>query len=200
MAYRPSRKRKHAPQSPQPDVTPVMNLVVVLIPLLLSVAQFVRVSLIDYVPPPAEDVSAVSEEGPDGERGEEQRLDLVVNVLPEGFEVSRFGATRGEHFTRIPLTGGGAHDLERLHDTLVRIKRQVVGAPRDTVAEVDPVSGLVVQRPVFRYVDAQLVSISARGGTDWELVVKVMDAAREYRTEQGVVRPLFPVPRLGQIQ
>jgi len=195
MAFRPSRKRKATQITPETNITPVMNLVVVLIPMLLAVAQFVNVSLLDYQPPPAEDLASANDSRDLGDQ-----LELVVNVLPDGFEVSLFGATRGRNFRRIGLTESGVHDLDALHAELVRVRETVVGQPVDTVQETDPLSGLPVMRPVFRYSDADVVNVAARGNTPWQVVVSVMDAARNYTDESGRVRPLFAMPRLGQIQ
>jgi len=192
VAYRPSRKRKAVQPSPEINVTPIMNLMVVLIPMLLAVAQFVRISLIEYQPPPAE-----SHLG--GEGSAEKRLDLVLNVLPDGFEISCFGATRGEHYRYLPKRDT-AYDFAGLGRELQRIRREIVGEPVDSVSEFDPVTGEVWRRPVFTLPDAEVISIAARGGTDWEMVVRVMDTARSYTDAEGRPHPLFPIPRLGQIQ
>ena len=196
MAFRPSRKRKSTQQTVELNFTPVMNLVVVLIPLLLSVAQFVNVSLLDYQPPPAE---SPANAGPDSHDLRE-RLDLVINVVPSGFEVSLFGATSGRNFKRIPLTRSGVHNIDALQAELLRIRRDIVGSPIDTVEETDPVSGTAVRRPVFRFPDAEVVNVAAKGNTPWQVVVSVMDAARSYTDDRGRRHPLFTLPRLGQIQ
>jgi biopolymer transport protein ExbD len=196
VAYRPSKKRKSPPRAIQPNITPVMNLVVVLIPMLLAVAQFVQVGLIDYQPPPAESLQSEGRIAADGR----ERLELVVNVLPDGFEVSLFGATRGRNFTVIGLTERGEHDFEALHRELLRIRLDVIGAPIDTVFDIDPASGRSVPVPRYRYPDAEVVNVSARGDTPWQVVVSVMDAARSYIDERGRRQPLFALPRLGQIQ
>ena len=192
MAYRPSSKRKAVPASPQINVTPVMNLMVVLIPMLLAVAQYVQVSLLDYQPPPEEvfsDSGAVAE----------KRLDLVINVLPNGYEVSLFGETSGENY-RFFARQGERYDLEGLSLYLRDIRSRLVGAPLDTVIEIDQVSGTPYRRPVWKYSDAEVVSIAAQGGTPLQEVVRVMDASRSYKDETGVLHTLFPIPRLGQIQ
>lgn len=194
MAYRPSRKRKAVPKPPETNITPVMNLMVVLIPMLLAVAQYVQVSLLDYQPPPAEDLTTVQPAKQD------HRLDLVVNVLPKGFEVSTFGATRGRNYRFIGLTKQKEHDLAALGRELRRIREDVVGAPVDTVTDTDPVTGETFLRPEWKYSDAGVVSIAARGGTSWQLVVRVMDASRAWTDSAGVEHDLFPLPRLGQIQ
>lgn len=192
MAYRPSRKRKSVTIEPELNITPVMNLMVVLIPMLLAVAQFVQVSLLEYQPPPAE---AAADSG----GVEEQRLDLVVNVLPRGYEVSLFGATSGDDYRFIGKMEGD-YNIRALQDHLKRVHESRVGMPKDTVSEVDPVTGVSYRRPVWDYVDAEVVSIAARGGTPFQEVVRVMDAARSWMDTDGVIHPLFPIPRLGQIQ
>ena len=194
MAFKPSSKRKMAPKTPEANLTPIMNLMVVLIPMLLAVAQYVQVSLLDYQPPPAEELA---DEAP---ASSEKRLDLVVNVLPTGFEVSTFGATRGKDYRFIKLQRNKEHDIAALSRTLRRIRDDVVGAPIDTVTETDPVSGVEYRRQVWKYADADVVSIAARGGTPWQLVVRVMDATRSWTDSTGVKHNLFPLPRLGQIQ
>ncbi|MCB2199407.1 biopolymer transporter ExbD [bacterium] len=192
MAYRPSRKRKVVTIEPELNITPIMNLMVVLIPMLLAVAQFVQVSLLEYQPPPSE-VAA------DSGTSEEKRLDLVVNVLPRGYEVSLFGATSGKDYRFIGKKGGD-YNIQELQDHLKRLHQNRVGVAIDTVSEVDPVTGTSYRRPIWEYVDAEVVSIAARGGTPFQEVVRVIDAARSWMDEEGVVHPLFPIPRLGQIQ
>lgn len=192
MAYRPSRKRKAVTIQPELDVTPIMNLMVVLIPMLLAVAQFVQVSLLDYQPPPGE-VQV------DSSGTEIKRLDLVINVLPKGYEVSLFGATSGRNY-RFIRKADGDYNLAALQQYLKTIHEKQVGAPKDTITDVDPVTGVSYRRPVWEFVDAEVVSIAARGGTPWQEVVRVMDASRSWEDEMGVLHPLFPIPRLGQIQ
>ena len=192
MAYRPSRKRKVVPAQPEVNITPIMNLMVVLIPMLLAVAQYVQVSLLEYQPPPGEILA-------DSGGVQAKRLDLVVNLLPGGFEVSMFGATSGKNYRFIPKQNK-EYDLGALGNYLRNIQKNQVGTPIDTVSEVDPVTGTPYRRPIFRYEDAEVVSIAARGGTAWQDVVRVMDTARSYEDEEGVIHPLFPIPRLGQIQ
>lgn len=51
MAFKPSDKKKRAPESIEPNITPIMNLMVVLIPMLLSAARLTELSLLEYLPP-----------------------------------------------------------------------------------------------------------------------------------------------------
>ncbi len=171
-----------------------MNLMVVLIPMLLAVSQFVQISRLDYQPPPAENIAELEADG----NGEE-RLDLVVNVLESGFEVSLFGETAGRNYKKINFKDG-EYNFNRLSSELIRIKKDIVGAPIDSLIKIDDVSGLKYYEIHYKYVDGEAVSIAAKGNTDWQLIVRVMDICREYKDESGGTVNLFPQSRLGQIQ
>lgn len=63
------------------DVTPVMNLFMVLIPFLVSMAVFTHVAVIDFSLPPA---GAPSQ---DAQPGETKELDISIVVTPSGFRI-----------------------------------------------------------------------------------------------------------------
>jgi len=199
VAFKPSAKRKAPEENVEPNITPIMNLMVVLIPMLLSVAQFVQLSLLEYLPPPIEDVA--SEGGGGGEGGSGPALmDLLVNVGDNGFEVSLFGDNKGENFRVIPKLPDGSYDFDGLHAELVRIKTQIVGQPIDVQETEDPRTGKTVRREIFKYEDANKMNVAAKGDIPWQFIVHVLDAARDYEDENGAKKPLFPSPLLGQIQ
>lgn len=195
MAYRPSRKRKATQVQIEPSITPIMNLMVVLIPLLLGVTQYVGISLLEYEPPIAQDITELGEGNDEGK----EYLGLVLNVLDNGFEISMFGETSGHNYRFIPLLNN-VHDYNRLQGELVRIKNETIGVPLDTLIDVDPATGRTYNKYIYKFEDAETVSIAAKGNTNWQLIVKVMDLTREYKSSDGRFLPLFPNPHLGQIQ
>ena len=87
MAYRPSKRAKHGSEWVHTNITPMMNLMVILIPLLLTSAEFVKLGVIELNLPPA----AV---GPEGQMLSEmpqedmKRLDLSISVTDRGFFIS----------------------------------------------------------------------------------------------------------------
>ncbi len=229
MAYKPSLKRKAPDETVEPNITPIMNLMVVLIPVLLSMAQFIQLALLEYMPPPIEAVSSDdSEGGSDNSGGGEgpALIDLLLNVSIDGFEVSMFGDTQGENFIVIPRTprmiGGQPlidpntgqpvleYNYSALHDTLVWVRQEKIGQPIHEEDAVDPETGLTVRREVFRYEDAQKIKIASRGDTPWQVMVHVLDQIREFEEASDITgsdgspimvsKPLFPSPQLGQIQ
>ncbi|HHE47008.1 MAG TPA: hypothetical protein ENL08_04830, partial [Bacteroidetes bacterium] len=129
MAFKPSDKRKAPDPQVNPDVTPVMNLMVVLIPLLLNVASFVQLGLLEYSPPLIEEAAPSDELGggeSSQEPGAEAKLNLTLNITFDGFEISMFGATSGDDFITIPKLPDGHYDLDSLHKELIRIREEVI--------------------------------------------------------------------------
>ncbi len=205
MAFKPSDKRAKAPESVDPDVTPIMNLMIVLIPVLLSVAEFVQLALLEYSPPPIE--AGAGEGGGDSEDEtppEEAlpKLNLTLNITEEGFNVSLFGATsEGENFLSIPKDEAlGSYNFTALRDELVRIRTEIIGKPIDEKTEIDELTGEEKKSLTFRYDDAEMLRIAAMGDVPWEVLVAVLDTSRSFQDSDGSLKPLFQLPVLGQVQ
>ena len=86
MAYKPSARRKSADLDMDLDIKPVMNLMVVLIPLLLAGAEFVKLSIIEINLPPQNQGGGGGEQNPD--REVEKRLNLSIAITKSGFTIS----------------------------------------------------------------------------------------------------------------
>ena len=204
MAFKPSEKRNRDEEDLELNITPIMNLMVVLIPLLLSVAQLTELSLLEYLPP-AE--AAATEDGaatpPDeGGGGERAKINLLVNLAEEGLQVSIFGAvdnSSGEYFFEIPLTANQTYDWNALTQRLVQIKQDQIGAPIGVEQVQDEATGELKEIPKFKFSDAEEVSITAVGQTPFQTIIDVIDASRVYK-EGSQEKPLFPIPLLKQFQ
>ncbi len=170
MAYRPSRRGKREFELEHANITPMMNLMVVLIPLLLTSAEFVRLGVIELNLPP----TAV---GPEGEllaqlpEEDRRNLDLTVTITDRGFYISSSmavlaGEKAGE--PSIPLING-EYDFQKLSANLMEIKRKA--------ADNFPDSGQII--------------IMAEPDIDYQTVISTMDAARLIRMN-GNVLELFP--------
>jgi len=95
------------------NVTPVMNIFVILIPFLLLTATFVRIAIIDLSLPSLEEGGQLSEE-------ELKNLTLlVVSIKPEGFEIKTSEK-------KYPLIGkrDGDFDFSALKRRLGEIKKR----------------------------------------------------------------------------
>jgi hypothetical protein len=199
VAFKPSAKRKASKDQIEPEILPIMNLVIVLIPMLLSVAQFVQIALLEYAPPPIEDTGG-GDGGGGGGGAETATLNLLLNISETGFEVSMFGATSGENFKAIAKKPDGSFDYDALHKELVRVRQNIIGKPISSEETTDPVTGKTGIENVFKYTDAEMMKITAKGEVPWKTLVGVLDASREFEDDDGLTKPLFQQPIMGQIQ
>ncbi|TKJ42205.1 hypothetical protein CEE37_00575 [candidate division LCP-89 bacterium B3_LCP] len=200
MAFRPSLKKKRQFEEAEANVTPVMNLMCVLIPMLLTTAKFVDLALLEYNPPVLQETDA----SVDDNRGEggvsTELLELRVNVAYDGLEVSIFNVIEGENFTIIPLDYDGAYDFRVFRDRLVEIKERIVGPAISESELLNDETGKLEIVNVYKYTDAEQIRISAEGDVPLQTIIQVLDYSREYKNLDGYFQPLFPSPALGQFQ
>ncbi len=167
MAYKPSRRRSpKVNEAMEPNMTPIMNLMVVLIPLLLSSAQLIKLSVIELNLPPAADMQT---EGKKLEQ-KETKLDLSITITNKGFYISSSSAIvrNMKGAPSIPLKDG-VFDYAALAEKLYQIKGKASG----------------------RFEDTNSITIQAEPTIDYQTLVSTMDAARAIKVEEREI-PLFP--------
>lgn len=167
MAYRPSYRRTDKRiENLEPNLTPVMNLMVVIIPLLLTSAQYIKISVIELNLPPAVGASKVKVEKP---KETELKLDLAVTITNQGFFLSSAAAIlRTEQGPSIPKVND-QYDFNQLSQRLFEIKQKVVG----------------------RFMDTESIIIQAEPEIDYQTLVSTMDASRSILVN-GQEITLFP--------
>lgn len=164
------RLRKHSKGDPELNIIPLMNVMVILIPYLLTTAIFSQVAILELKLPqvsqgPATDQVPNNEPPP---------LQLNVVIQKDAISVTdnRQGVLR-----RIEKKGG-KFDLEKLSDTLLKIK--------DTLKNKGQ--------------EKRDLNLLAESTIDYETLVQVMDAVRVTTVESGgqaVALDLFPEISLG---
>jgi len=156
MAFRPSYRSSRSPEEVEINMTPVMNLMVVLIPLLLSSAQYIKIGVIDLNLPPAVGTS-VSQLGAPKET--QKKLDLAVTITEQGFFISSSLAVLksedGEGPT-IPIKENGEYNFRELSEKLYELKRKALG----------------------NFSDVEKIVIQAEPQINYQLLVNTLDAAR----------------------
>lgn len=200
MAFRPSLKKKRQFEEAEANITPVMNLMCVLIPMLLTTAKFVDLALLEYNPPVLQETDqstggGASEGGAGGEL-----LELRVNIAYDALEISILNAVEGENFTRIPLTETLDYDFAAFRDRLVDIKEKTVGPAISQTQQINEETGQMEFVKTYKYSDADQIRISAEGDVPLQTIIRVLDASREYKGSEGYFKALFPAPALGQFQ
>jgi biopolymer transport protein ExbD len=112
------------------DVKPMMNVLIILIPFLVSVAEYTRLAIIDMSLPP--NITSVGGAG----QGEKPKLKLTVVVTPSYFNIT-LGETMLDSIARKGPNGDYSYDTlsARLADRRLTagIKDEVIVAPRDGI-------------------------------------------------------------------
>ena len=168
MAYRPSYRRTISGEEVEPNLTPIMNLMVVLIPLLLTSAEFIKIGSIELNLPPAAGPIIPGEET----REKIRTLDLTVSITSEGFYISSALAVlrpKDGKGPSIPKKPDGSYDFEALSRMLLEIKQKAEG----------------------KFPDLENIIIQAEPDVDYQTLVSTMDASRSIKLENGRL-PLFP--------
>lgn len=169
MAYRPSFRRTIPTENVEPNLTPVMNLMVVLIPLLLSSAEFIKIAILELNLPPAAGPVQETLQKP---QEKTRTLDLTVSVTNEGFYISSaLAVLRPESGDgpSIPMRPDGTYDFEALSQKLLEIKQSAEG----------------------KFPDSQTIIIQAEPVIDYQTLVSAMDAARAIKIDNRKIT-LFP--------
>jgi biopolymer transport protein ExbB/TolQ/biopolymer transport protein ExbD len=201
--YRVSGKRIKEEIDTEPNIAPMMNLMVILIPLLLSSAEFVKIGAIELkLPESAQGGSGASS----AEQKQDAKLDLGVVITAEGFDLFHFfkddSAQTSQPDTKpqIPLREG-EYDFEKLNAALADVKRRaLLEIIRVSHPSIPPDAALIklftayIRRDfsaIELFSDHEDIKIVAQDTIKYQTVVSVMDAARGRATPQGKVT-LFP--------
>ncbi len=169
MAYKPSKRRHLEVEQIELNLFPVMNMMVVLIPLLLSTTQFVKYGIIELNLPraaggPVSQTTLAKES--------QLSLDLTVSITKSGFYISSSQAV-----LRDPASGGPTiakladdrYDFQALNQKLYELKQRIVKSSLDT----------------------RRIIIQAEMNIDYQTLVDTMDAARSIKID-NVGYELFP--------
>jgi len=120
MAYGPSKNRSSSQYEPrEPNLIPIMNLFIVIIPMLMTIMVTVHLAMIEITLP----TQSAGGGGGGDEDSQEQLEDIpkviTLALLPDRFEVKVEGI---EDIITIPQTSVGTYDYFELDQTISRLK------------------------------------------------------------------------------
>jgi biopolymer transport protein ExbB/TolQ/biopolymer transport protein ExbD len=182
------------------DVTPLLNLMVMLIPFLLSSSEFVKIGAIELKLPE----SAQGTGGGGSSELQNQKLDVGIVITSKGFNLFSFFKTEttasGTDVPDIPLING-EYDYNGLNAKLAEIKRKaLIEVLKANVGPVPQNANLYQLYHSYStrdlsattvFPDHESIKIVAEEKMKYKTVVAVMDAARGTRTPDGNVT-MFP--------
>lgn len=171
------------------DLTTMMNLVIILIPMLLLSVVFVEVGVINITAPTLSvgGPSAPSEPKPD----EKEPLNLTVAISPHGFQIAATGAVLPAK-TGCPPQGPTICLVDQSADVAAKIAeaRRVIAIGPEKEKEGDELLKEVLSYYNFRelynelsrikkqYPDETVVTLSADADMPFTVLVRVMDIVR----------------------
>jgi biopolymer transport protein ExbB len=200
-SYRISDRRIREEVDTEPNMVPFMNLMVVLIPLLLSSSEFVKIGMIELKLPESAAGGGGGGNDADNDR-KNAKVDLGIAITKKGFNLFHYfkkdSAVSEE--VEIPLVDG-KYDFETLNKKVAEVKRQALyGIIHLTNSDLPENTELWKLSYLFRkndlssielFEDHENVKIVADDKIKYETVVAVMDAARGTVTANGKVT-MFP--------
>jgi biopolymer transport protein ExbD len=205
--YKVSGRRVKEEVDTEPNIAPMMNLMVILIPLLLSSAEFIKIGAIELKLPE----TAQGGGGSGDQAGDEKKvakLDLGVVVTARGFDLFHHfkenqqepQQQQGPRKAEIPKQGE-EYDFKALNARLAEVKRQALIEILRSVHPSVPDNATLIQlyrkysqgdySSIEAFRDHENVKIVAEDTIKYRTVVGVMDAARGASSSYGTVT-MFP--------
>ncbi|MBD3421186.1 MAG: hypothetical protein GF398_13805 [Chitinivibrionales bacterium] len=205
--YKVSSRRLKQEVDTEPNIAPMMNLMVILIPLLLTSAEFVKIGAIELKLPKSQ---LGGGGGGASEKAQQAKLNLGIVITEKGFNLFHYfksddstatePAQASDTHAEIPKNGR-EYDFAQLNKELADVKRQALlqiirsmhpGIPDDasliklyTTYAKNDFSGIAA------FEDHESVKIVAEDKIPYQVVVSVMDAARGFADPNGKVT-MFP--------
>ena len=210
--YRVSGRRIKQEVDTEPNIAPMMNLMVILIPLLLSSAEFVKIGAIELKLPESSGAGGGGGGGPSEEK-KDVKLDLGIVITKKGFDLFHyFKAPEKEKEKKetevadtpkpvaVPMKKG-EYDFEGLNAALADVKKKALFEIVRAVNAGVPEGSTLLQlynhyskndySAIETFKDHESVKIVAEEEIKYETVVSDMDAARGTKTPHGNVS-MFP--------
>ena len=210
MAFEPSKskdkgKGRGLEKPSEPDMLPIMNLMVVLIPVLLSAAEMVKIrTLVVNLPVAGGGGNSSEDVQPDEPKEESQKLELTVTITKKGFFIGRKTGFISDFFPDMKQEGAGVQkgpDGKEIRnpDIMAAYSKEQGFAP-EIYAKVN--SSLVRLKKLIAeknldFTDGDRITIAAEKDIDYQTIIYTIDAVREYRNEKKEDLDLFPAVELG---
>ncbi len=169
MAFRPSKRSSRTIEPLEINIFPMMNLMVILVPLLLSTATSIKIGVIELNLPQAVGGPAAQATLP---KEAQKSLDLTVSITADGFFLSSSQAILKKPETSgptIPKLEDGSYDYDSLSEQLYEVKKKIIGTNLET----------------------KRIIMQAESNIEYQILVSTMDATRSYKIDDNYYE-LFP--------
>ncbi|MDD5675739.1 MAG: MotA/TolQ/ExbB proton channel family protein [Chitinivibrionales bacterium] len=198
------RRRGGEDEIPDTDVTPMLNLMVILIPFLLTSSEFVKIGAIELkLPESSQGAGSGAGQAP---ALQNVKLDLGIVITKKGFSLYHYfkqeppGGAAAAAAAEIPLVND-QYDYAALNAKLADIKKRALETIlKSYFGQVPPGASLYQLARAYSgknlaentvLADHENIKIVAEESVKYQVVVAVMDASRGTQTPDGSVT-MFP--------
>lgn len=189
MAFKPSARRSIKTESTELDLRPIMNMMCILIPLLLSCSEMVKNTYIELNLPQLSGGSSSSTENKDKPKDEKPKIGLKLIITEKGITIAGNSAILGGEAgagPTVPKKADGKHDFETLKEKLAKITKSIEGK---------------------NFEDDRTIIITAEDIIEYQVIVTTMDfirlsaikTLRDPTTGATVTQPWFQNIGVGKI-
>ncbi len=222
-AFEPSKsknkgKGRGLAKPSEPDMLPIMNLMVVLIPVLLSASEMVKIRILQVnLPLGGGDGPSMSsnQNKPKEPEEEKAKLELSITITKKGFFIGRKTGFLSDFFPEMRAEGGGVQKDENgkeIRNPEVMYKYEPnweknsketglrSGFPKEAYEKVT--ASLLKLRELMDkqgvdFPDSDNITVAAERDIDFQTITSTMDAVRQYTDKKGNSQHLFPNIELG---
>ncbi|MEZ4272879.1 MAG: biopolymer transporter ExbD [Myxococcota bacterium] len=200
MSKKPSERRNFKEEEMELNLTPMMNLIAILIPALLVSTVFVEIAVVNVSAPAIGAPSADQEEKPP----DKPPLNLTVTVTDKGYTVAGAGGVLGEEEA---AAGGGptiplvqrSTSCKRFVGTWAPPRSKNRSSPKcekgDDSRNYWVYDTEALQRKLMdikeAFPDERRMIIAAEPDVEFEAITNVMDSGREVKDPAGETQILF---------
>lgn len=187
MAFKPSNRRTVKVESTELDLRPIMNMMCILIPLLLSCSQFVKNTFLELNLPQLGGFSKTTDPKSDP-KDEKPKLGLKLVITGKGMTIAGNAAVLSGGAAGVPTIPikDGKQDFKGLDDKLKEIVKQISGRG---------------------FEDERTLNITAEDIVEYQVIVTAMDVIRmsaekkfkDQGTGQTVTEPWFASVGVGKL-
>jgi biopolymer transport protein ExbD len=189
MAFKPSARRSIKVESTELDLRPIMNMMCILIPLLLSCSEMVKNTYIELNLPQLSGPSSQPSDSKEKPKDEKPKIGLKLIITEKGITIAGNSAILGGEAgsgPTVPKKADGKHDFENLKEKLAKITKSIDGK---------------------NFEDDRTIIITAEDIIEYQVIVTTMDfirlsakkTLRDPSTGATVIQPWFQNIGVGKI-
>lgn len=187
MAFKPSERRSTSHAVGDLDIRPIMNLMVVLIPLLLAGAQFVKNTVIDVNLPASKGASSADTPEPKEEKEKKVTMNLTVVISKQGFYITA---------KNVPALANEQNDADQ--PTIPNLAVEEGEDPYDYLAlraKLKELKDQIKDKPIA---DKNRIIITAAKDIPYAVYVHTQDAVYGELVD-GKLEVIFPQVQVGKV-